>query len=106
MDDWTIHKINDPTINSILPEKGSLDNCSEQHFKELIHELDKSLERKIKFIKSIDGEKMQAKIYDDRFNGEVSIEWIFLRGNLDHGIHHRGQIAVYLRMLKDKQGAK
>jgi len=53
LDDWTIHKINDPTINSILPEKGSLDNCSEQHFKELIHELDKSLERKIKFIKSI-----------------------------------------------------
>ena len=102
LDDWTIHKINDPTINSILPEKRSLDNCSKEYFKDLIHELDKSLERKIKFINTLDEEKMQAKIYDDRFNGEVSIEWIFLRGNLDHEIHHRGQITVFLRVLKDK----
>jgi uncharacterized damage-inducible protein DinB len=49
---------------------------------------------------------MQSKIYDDRFNDEVSIEWIILRGNLDHEIHHRGQIAVYLRMLIDNLTTK
>jgi uncharacterized damage-inducible protein DinB len=102
LDDWTIHKINDPTINSILPEKGSLDNCSREHFKDLIRELDKSLKRKIKLIRSLSEEKMKSKIFDDRFNDEVSVEWIFLRGNLDHEIHHRGQIAVYLRVLKDE----
>lgn len=102
-DDWTVKKINDPAIKSILPEKGSIENCSIEKFKALILTLELSLERKINFINSLDREKMESKIYDDRFNEEVSIEWIILRGNIDHEIHHRGQIAVYLRMLKDKQ---
>ncbi|MGB5896550.1 MAG: DinB family protein, partial [Ignavibacteriaceae bacterium] len=101
--DWTIKKINEPTIKSILPEKGSIENCSKEQFNALILELEKCLDRKIKFIDSLDKEKMENKIYDDRFNDEVSIEWIILRGNIDHEIHHRGQIAVYLRMLIDKQ---
>ena len=101
-DNWTIKKINEPALKSILPEKGSIDDCSREQFSSLIHELEECLEKKIKFIHSLDREKMESKIYDDRFNDEVSIEWIILRGNLDHEIHHRGQIAVYLRMLKDK----
>jgi len=103
LDDWTIKKINEPTIKSILPGKGSIDNCSREQFNALILELEECLEKKIKFINSLGKEKIESKIYDDRFNGEVSIEWIILRGNIDHEIHHRGQIAVYLRMLKDKQ---
>ena len=102
LDDWTINKINEPATKSILPKKGSIDNCSKEQFNSMIRELEKSLERKIMFINSLDNAKMKSKIYDDRFNSEVSIEWIILRGNLDHEIHHRGQIAVFLRMLKEK----
>jgi uncharacterized damage-inducible protein DinB len=51
---------------------------------------------------SLEKEKMGTKIYDDRFDKDVSIEWIILRGNLDHEIHHRGQLAVYLRTLNDR----
>ena len=102
-DDWTIKKINEPAIKSILPEKGSIENCSKEQFNTLILELEKCLDRKIKFIDSLDKEKMGSKIYDDRFNDEVSIEWIILRGNIDHEIHHRGQVAVYLRALKDEK---
>ena len=102
-DEWTIKKINEPAIKSILPEKGSTENYSNEKFNALILELEECLERKIKFIDSLGREKMESKIYDDRFNDEVSIEWIILRGNIDHEIHHRGQIAVYLRMLKDRQ---
>ena len=105
-DNWTIKKINEPALKSILPEKGSIDDCSREQFSSLIHELEEWLEKKIKFIRSLDSEKMESKIYDDRFDNEVSIEWIILRGNLDHEIHHRGQIAVYLRMLKDKKQVK
>jgi len=101
-DEWTIKKINEPAIKSILPEKGSIEHCSRKEFSSLILELEKCLERKIKFIDSFGKEKMENRIYDDRFNGDVSIEWIILRGNIDHEIHHRGQIAAYLRVLKDR----
>jgi len=102
-DDWTINKINNPGIKSILAEEGSIEDCSRKEFNKLISALEERLERKIKFIESLYTEKMESKIYDDRFNGEVSIEWVILRGNIDHEIHHRGQLAVYLRVLKDRQ---
>lgn len=102
-DDWLIQKLKDPSIKSIKAEEGSIEDCSREEFYSLISGLEESLERKIIFIDSFDNKKMKSKIYDDRFNGEVSIEWIILRGNIDHEIHHRGQIAVYLRVLKDKQ---
>jgi uncharacterized damage-inducible protein DinB len=101
LDEWTIRKINEPAIESILPEEGSIENYNREKFNDLILELEKSLVNKINFIAALDKGKMQTKIYDDRFNANVSVEWIILRGNLDHEIHHRGQIAVYLRMLND-----
>ena len=78
-------------------------NLSKEDILKKQKEVLESLDRKIKFIDSLDKEKMESKIYDDRFNDEVSIEWIILRGNIDHEIHHRGQIAVYLRVLKDEK---
>ena len=102
IDEWTINKINDPAIESILPEEGSIENCSREKFNDLISALEDSLKKKIKFFSSLDSKKMERKIYDDRYNDMVSIEWVILRGNLDHEIHHRGQIAAYLRVLKDK----
>jgi uncharacterized damage-inducible protein DinB len=38
---------------------------------------------------------------DDRFGGEVTLWWTIVRGNLEHEAHHRGQIAVYLRIVND-----
>ena len=102
-DEWLVKKINDPTIKSIVAEKGSIKECSREEFNSLITGLEESLEKKVALINSFDEEKMKSKIYDDRFDGEVSIEWIILRGNVDHEIHHRGQIAAYLRALEDGQ---
>lgn len=104
-DDWTINKIKDPTIKSIVAEKGSLKYCSREEFYSLISALEESLDKKINFIDSLDKEKMKSNIYDDRFDSEVSIEWIILRGNIDHEIHHRGQLAAYLRALEDGETA-
>ena len=104
-DEWLIKKINDPTTKSIVAEKGSIKDCSRDEFNSLITALEESLEKKIRLIYSFDDDSKKRKIYDDRFNDEVSIEWIILRGNIDHEIHHRGQIAAYLRALEDGQTA-
>ena len=77
--------------------------CDSDTYKKLIINLKETLETKIRFINTLDEDKLNTKMFDDRFNSEVSVEWIILRGNLDHEIHHRGQAAVYLRVLKDKK---
>jgi uncharacterized damage-inducible protein DinB len=106
LDYWTIEKIENPALKSIEPENMEDLVCTREEFNNLISKLKDSLEVKIKFIESFTEEDMERKIYDDRFNGEVSIAWIILRGNLDHEIHHRGQIAAYLRTLQDSLSIK
>ncbi|MBN1682093.1 hypothetical protein JW865_00900 [Candidatus Bathyarchaeota archaeon] len=43
------------------------------------------------------------KIYDSRFNDNVTVWWIIVRGNLDYEIHHRGQLVAYHRILIDQE---
>jgi uncharacterized damage-inducible protein DinB len=101
-DKWLIDKINNPELKSIETETARIEHCDENRYKELINDLRKMLKVKIDFIKTLNEDKLNSKMFDDRFNGEVSIYWIILRGNLDHETHHCGQIAAYLRVLKDK----
>ena len=102
LDDWLVEKIKNPEIRSIETESAVIKNCDRREFKMLLKNLGEILERKIQFINTLNDEKLKAKIFDDRFDSEVSIAWIILRGNIDHEIHHRGQIAAYLRVLKDE----
>jgi len=43
--------------------------------------------------------QFDEEVYDDRFGGMVTVWWMIVRGNLDHEIHHRGQLAAWLRMV-------
>jgi len=101
-DNWLFEKIKNPDIKSIETETAIMKFCDRDIYKKLINNLRETLEAKIEFINTLDEDKLNTKICDDRFNSEVSIEWIIMRGNLDHEIHHRGQAAAYLRVLKDK----
>ena len=102
-DDWLLEKIKNPDIKSIETETAIMEYCDRKEFISLINNLKQILERKIEFINTFDEDKLKIKMFDDRFNSEVSISWIILRGNIDHEIHHRGQIATYLRVLKVKK---
>ena len=102
LDYWTLEKIKNPTLKSIETQNVEDLVCTRKEYENLILKLKESLEVKLKFIASLTDEDLEGKIYDDRFDEEVSITWIILRGNLDHEIHHRGQIAAYLRALEDK----
>lgn len=106
LDYWTIEKIKNPSIRSIEIEGVEHLNCTREVYTKLISKLKESLAEKLKFIESLNDEDLERKIFDDRFNEEVSFAWIILRGNLDHEIHHRGQIAAYLRFLEDNLDTK
>jgi uncharacterized damage-inducible protein DinB len=102
-DNWLFEKIKNPDIKSIETETAIMEYCDRKEYKSLINNLKQILRTKVEFIGTFDEDKLKTKIFDDRFNSEVSINWIILRGNIDHEIHHRGQIAAYLRVLKDKK---
>jgi len=103
LDYWLCEKIQNPFINSIETQNVEGMTCTREQFNKFIFKLKDSLEVKLKLIESLGQETLEAKIFDDSYSEEVSIMWLILRRNLDHEIHHRGQIATYLRILEDEK---
>ena len=70
---------------------------SRDEYLRLIDELKRTQVMRRALLESMSDEAFSETIYDERF-GEVTAWWIIVRGNLDHEIHHRGQIVAYLKM--------
>jgi uncharacterized damage-inducible protein DinB len=99
-DEWLFKKIRFKNLKSILGKSGTVEIQTRNDYLKLIEELINSGEKRSGLILSFDDKGLQEKIYDDRFGKEVSVWWIIVRGNLDHEIHHRGQLSAYLRAIK------
>jgi uncharacterized damage-inducible protein DinB len=65
-----------------------------EEYDALLDALELSGAERRELIEGIDDFDLAA--YDERF-GETTVWWVIARGSLDHEIHHRGQIAAYLR---------
>ena len=98
-DEWLMEKIEKHELEPMFGKTGTIKIDDNFKFRELIDRLQQSGERRNSFIKNMDDDKLKSKIFDKRFGKEVTIWWIIIRGNLDHEIHHRGQLAAYLRIL-------
>ena len=103
IDEWTINKIKNPELKSIETQTAVMKECSREKFLELIEGLKRSLDEKLKLIDGFAEDDLQRKIYDDNYDTDMSLAMFISRRNLDHEIHHRGQIAVYLRVIEDSQ---
>ena len=101
LDYWLLEKIKNPDIKSIETETAILKPRNKKEFNTLINNLKEVLEKKIEILNTLGESKLNETIYDDAYDSEVSLAWLILRRNIDHEIHHRGQIASYLRVLKD-----
>ncbi|MEX1140666.1 MAG: DinB family protein [Bacteroidota bacterium] len=67
-------------------------------FETLLGTLHASGERRRSFIQQCSPDIHDRRIYDPRVNKEVTLWWFIVRGNLDHEIHHRGQVAILLNL--------
>ena len=99
-DYWLFKKIELKDLESIKGSAGTIEIKTRNDYLKLIEELNNSGKKRAGFILSLDDKVFQEQIYDDRFGKEVSVWWIIVRGNLDHEIHHRGQLSTYLRAIK------
>jgi len=98
-DEWLNKKIENRDIEPMQGKTGTIKIHNNIEFRELINRLQKSGKRRCSFINKLGESKLQSTIFDKRFGKEVTIWWIIVRGNLDHEIHHRGQLSAYLKSI-------
>jgi uncharacterized damage-inducible protein DinB len=103
-DNWLFEKLHNENLQPIRGCKGEGETSDHEEYTRLIEKLIDSGKRRSMLIQKYSDDDMKREIHDSRFGGKVSIWWVIVRGNLDHEIHHRGQIAAYLRLLGDVTG--
>jgi uncharacterized damage-inducible protein DinB len=95
---WLFRKLEDPTLSKMAEEAGEAASVTPKEFQELVTKLKQSGEERASLLSNLTDAFLDSRIFDDRF-GDVTVWWVIVRGNLDHETHHRGQLAVYLRLI-------
>lgn len=103
-DQWLFTKIKSPELKSIRGTAGCSEGTTRNGYLRMMQELRDTGASRKELINSLSERDVSRKIFDDRFNSEVEIWWVIMRGNIDHEIHHRGQLAVYLRCVNESLG--
>jgi uncharacterized damage-inducible protein DinB len=96
-DKWLFRQL-EKSIPAMKGEAGLENIKSRDEYDALLDELEKTGRQRASFLRGLTDERYSELIFDERF-GEVTVWWVIVRSNLDHEIHHRGQIAAYLRMV-------
>lgn len=99
-DNWLFRKLEEKDLKPIVAEAGSVYIGKRQDFEDILSELQSIGTKRSELIASASESKLSEMLFDERFESEVTTWWVILRGNLDHEIHHRGQLAVYLGIIK------
>ncbi len=98
-DEWLFKKIEVKTLDPIVGYTGAVEITDRADYLALLDALIRTGAQRCALLESLTEDQLDEKIFDARFGGEVSLWWIIVRGNLDHEIHHRGQLAAYLRAM-------
>lgn len=98
-DDWLFEKLEVRTLEPMVGRAGITGEPSRAEYLDLLARLERTGRQRSDLIEGLSPEQLVEPIFDRRFGGEVTVWWVIVRGNLDHEVHHRGQIAVYLRMV-------
>ncbi len=98
-DEWLFKKMEVKTLDPIVGYAGVVEITDRAEYLALLDALIRTGAQRCALLESLTVDQLDEKIFDARFGGEVSLWWIIVRGNLDHEIHHRGQLATYLRAM-------
>ena len=106
-DEWLFRKVADPNIEVIKGNPGEVSVTEREQYDALLARLAETGERRAEFIRSMSEEELAKRIPDGHYSSgrDSTVWWILVRANLDHETHHRGALAVYLRVLQEMKGA-
>lgn len=102
-DNWLFEMLRVKNLKPIVGKPHLVEVTNRDQYLKILNELEQAGARRAEKLESITDTQLSEMIFDRRFGREVSAWWIILRGNLDHEIHHRGQIIVYLRLINQKK---
>ena len=103
-DQWLFEKLTNAALPKMVGKSGEVEHLSPEGFQYLVTRLRESGEQRTELLSTLTDSFLDSPMVDDRF-GDVTVWWVIVRGNLDHETHHRGQLAVYLRMLRHDVGS-
>ena len=98
-DEWLFRKLEERTLEPMVGRAGEAGEATRDRYLEMLERLGQTGRQRADLIAGLSADQLAEPIFDRRFGGEVTVWWVIVRGNLDHEIHHRGQIATYLRMV-------
>jgi uncharacterized damage-inducible protein DinB len=96
-DQWLFSKLADPTLSPMVGHTRTTNITAHEQFSDLCARLEATGQHRAAVIESLSPPQLQATIPDQRFGGLVTVWWVIVRGNLDHEVHHCGQLAAWLR---------
>lgn len=100
-DEWLFEKLADPDLPGMKGRPGLATVTGRDEFDAFLERLTSLGAERSTMLADLSSRELAREIPDDRFGGPVSVWWVIVRGNLDHEAHHRGQLALYLRLVGD-----
>jgi uncharacterized damage-inducible protein DinB len=106
-DEWLLQKISNPDTKIITGNPGEVTIMHRQQYDCLLTKLVETGQKRAELLRNMTDEELARRIPDDHYGAGIdsTVWWILIRANLDHEIHHRGALSVYLRVLKEMNGA-
>jgi hypothetical protein len=98
-DAWLIRKLAERDTPHMTGRAGIATIKDRSGYTDLLLRLEKSGALRASRLAALSDSQLADELPDDRFGGMASAWWIIIRGNLDHEIHHRGQIDERVRRL-------
>jgi len=98
-DHWLFKQLQDGSLQPLCGAAHRVITTDRSDYLAILGELEQTGRRRAALLESMTAGRLSEKLFDHRFGGPVTVWWIIVRGNLDHEIHHRGQIAACLQLV-------
>lgn len=101
-DRWLFDKLDDPTLPAMTARAGQAGTVTPEGFLRLLEELEAVGSERRRRLAALSPRQLAATLADERFGGDVTVWWVIVRGNLEHEVHHKGQLALTLRLWRHR----
>ncbi len=99
-DEWLFEALERGGLPPMDGKVGAVTIDRPEAFQRLIDDLVRTGQQRRDLLAGLSDEALNEMMHDARFGGAVSVWWVIVRGDLDHEIHHRGEINAYLKMAR------